>query len=190
MAGAGPGNEFEEFFFHRLKDGVNCFRPETVFELPALIQSLQPLPSSSAQGSSSSRSSSSSSETQPGPKASHSPSGGDAAGAAAVGDARARAVAAAGAAWAARELTQRAAHCYWAYVIHRVAALERQGHALPPRPSNADGPLGTHEADPWAAQGGAGAPGAGRRKLAPTPGPRAYDCCKCHDSLDVVGSQR
>jgi hypothetical protein len=204
LAGAGPNNEFEEFFFHRLKDGDNCFRPKTVFELPELIHSLQP---------SATKSSSSSSSKNPIKSSS-----------VASGDVLAQAVASRGAAWASKELTQRAAHCYWAYVIHRVAALEKQGQALPPRPSNSDGPRGTHEADPWWAkkQGGRGndgippeSNGAGngvgregegrrlfleedggnwtqeggffrRRKLGPTPGPRAYDCCKCHDSEDFL----
>ena len=51
-------------------------------------------------------------------------------------DGAARAVAAAGEAWAGRELTRRAAWCYWAYLVDRLSALQRRGGALasPGRP--------------------------------------------------------
>ena len=192
LAGAGPGNEFEEFFFHRLKDGDNCFRPKTVFELPDLIHRLQPRTRTSSSTSSRASSTGSANPIEQENLAS--------------GDALAQAVASRGAAWASKELTQRAAHCYWAYVIDRIAALEKQGQALPPRPNNSDGPRGTHEVDPWwptkttggEKEGDAeeeiggnwteeGRGGAfGRRKLGPPPGPRAYDCCKCHDSVEFL----
>jgi hypothetical protein len=49
-------------------------------------------------------------------------------------DAHARAVGLAGAAWAASELTKRAAWCYWAALLHKLAELQRRGGALGPRP--------------------------------------------------------
>ena len=39
--GAGPNNEYEEFYFHRLEHGVNILRPASVDDLPALIQGFQ-----------------------------------------------------------------------------------------------------------------------------------------------------
>ena len=80
-----PGNEFEEFFFHRLVDGDNALRPESVQDLPELVASLQDSSSSSSTASSNSGNS------------------GDG------GDDRARSIAERGGAWAAKELTKRAA---------------------------------------------------------------------------------
>jgi hypothetical protein len=227
LGGAGPNNEFEEFFFHRLKDGDNCFRPKTVFELPELIHSLQPpLTSNSSSGSGSSSGSnnrespvlqenvwsnlnSSSAPSLPGDDSTQSVKAAEST----AGDALAQAVASRGAAWASKELTQRAAHCYWAYVIDRVAALERQGGALPPRPNNSDGPQGTLKPDLWVkdaeSQGtqpkeeGEGADKSGTEKRRKEegegsttdglarepglpPGKRGYDCCRCHDSVDFL----
>jgi hypothetical protein len=40
FGGASEGNEYEEFFYHRLKDGENVLKPPTVHELPQVVAAL------------------------------------------------------------------------------------------------------------------------------------------------------
>jgi hypothetical protein len=57
-----------------------------------------------------------------------------------LGDERAQAVASRGAAWAAKELTLRAALCYWAAVIDRIGELQLKARVLQARRGQEDAP--------------------------------------------------